>query len=93
MLKVKKLKEQILSKSFWAVIVLNSNTIFFVTAIFFCIEILIMIVTSTLCWILLRNFKFEVGDQIERFLIQVLDCEINLMNWKLAYVTWTENQT
>lgn len=40
------------------------------TAIYFGLEILVMLVTSVFCWILFRNFKFEVGDKIESYLMQ-----------------------
>lgn len=30
-----------------------------------------MIATSVLCWILMKNFEFEVGDMIEKQLLRV----------------------
>lgn len=40
------------------------------TAVYFGLEILVMLGTSIFCWILFKNFKFEVGDRIEHYLVQ-----------------------
>nr|XP_039254677.1 uncharacterized protein LOC120331634 isoform X1 [Styela clava] len=41
------------------------------TAVYFCLEILIMLINSIFSWILFSNFKFNVGDRIEYYLMQM----------------------
>lgn len=45
------------------------------TAIFFTLHSLLLILTSILSWLLLRNFRVEVGDLIEEYLVHERDVE------------------
>nr|XP_009860064.1 uncharacterized protein LOC104266168 [Ciona intestinalis] len=45
------------------------------TSVYFCIVIIFMISTGILCCYLLYNFKFEVGDFIEHYLIQTREMQ------------------
>lgn len=48
----------------------NNKYLIFLAA-YFGVEVLAMLVTSVFCWLLFQNFKFEVGDKIESYLMQV----------------------
>ncbi|XP_076451548.1 uncharacterized protein LOC143287442 [Babylonia areolata] len=45
------------------------------TAIFFSLHSMLLVLTSTLSWMLLGNFRVEVGDLIEEYLVQERDVE------------------
>ncbi|KAL8571094.1 hypothetical protein ACOMHN_010555 [Nucella lapillus] len=45
------------------------------TAIFFTLHSLLLVLTSVLSWLLLRNFRVEVGDLIEEYLVHERDVE------------------
>lgn len=60
----------------------SPTNVFRFLAIYFGLEILVMLVMSVFCWILYQNFKFEVGDKIESYLMQVgVTCSSIVFDW------------